>query len=301
MSEPNPAIPGQPADLPQLMKFRTVYLRAIALAWLDKEFKGSLQGDARRALHDAFHFEWPWTDLELKVRAEDEFEWIGNNWIWPAKQEDKLTLRIPLSPAGVARQNSKGGSLGSSPDHRGKPSAGPALAAYYYQRPSLLNGLPKASSIANNNFSVCFTHHFARHVAYGCVSEEPSMSGNDPLNLGFLPSSIGFANFEVALVSAMAAAWVNPNFAKALQNNPIAILRTIRKYSPPWNMIISIENDEAASYVADARNPGQGTWEHLSPHSLELCLPAAPKHSEQAIALAAYNATGAEYPFTCCF
>jgi hypothetical protein len=37
------------------------------------------------------------------------------------------------------------------------------------------------------------------------------------------------------------------------------------------------------------------------PHTLKLYLPSKPRSLEsEPVALAAYNASGAEYPFTCC-
>ena len=99
-------------------------------------------------------------------------------------------------------------------------------------------------------------------------------------------------------MSAMAKAWDNEAFGKLLLgDDPTAALASIRGYSAPWALRLLVKNDETARWDESSKEG----WSALSKHELRLNLPAAPAPvADQSVALAAYNSTGAEFPFTCC-
>ena len=123
---------------------------------------------------------------------------------------------------------------------------------------------------------------------------------------GYIPSGRDFAAFKVVLITAMAKAWRDERFRETLQLDAKTALREIRGYELPWNMSIHVHDDPDARWHppdehADPPNHHQSYWDHERPHTLRLFLPAKPSDLTcEPIALASYNAAGAEYPFTCC-
>jgi ribosomally synthesized peptide (two-chain TOMM family) len=134
----------------------------------------------------------------------------------------------------------------------------------------------------------------ATHVSSGTPFKS---AGQAPPEGGFVPGTEGFFDFGVVLLSVMAKAWENEQFAKLLVEDPTAGLNTVRGYKPPWHLGIEFRFDEGAHWIEGAETP----WHLPTPHVLRLQMPAAPPaEHDWAVALAAYNSTGAEYPFTCC-
>lgn len=272
-----------------LIRFRTAWLRAVAVAWRDPKFAKELKHDAKAALLNKFQFKWPWPSaLGFEVHVHEGLRWAGDDWVWPSDNEDSLTLHLPIS---------KG-----RPENEAERTL--ALASYYAQRPSIFGiaggggSTPRGQSLMTaTGFDV--TDAGGLPMSNLLLSHAPvRFSGNTPPPGGFTPSSGSFADFEVVLVSALAKAWNNDAFAELIQSDSdlqIA-LQTIRGYTPPWRLILKILDDKTATW-----NSKTMTWTNLTPHVLALNLPDAPTAvSEQPIALAAYNSTGAEYPFTCC-
>jgi ribosomally synthesized peptide (two-chain TOMM family) len=285
-----------------LLDFRTTWLRAVALAWSTskdgKDFKSDLLANPKQALENYFGFKWPWTGiLDFSVTPVDEFMWIGTDWVWPSNQEDSLTLSLPIYPKQVT-----GAAIGVS-------ERAIALADYYRARPSIFG----RSSGSSPDDSSLITSAAVAMNAQQAGSIAQFVIANDPLNVGpqqappggYLPS--GFLDFEVVLTSAIAEAWENPNFAAVITTakapGPSAVraaLSTIQNYQVPWKLCINVVNDPTARWTA--RNGiTPSSWDDFTPHLLALNLPQAPPPPEQqSIALASYNATGAEYPFSCC-
>jgi ribosomally synthesized peptide (two-chain TOMM family) len=134
-------------------------------------------------------------------------------------------------------------------------------------------------------------------------------SGQEAPPGGFIPDGGSFLNFEVALLYVMAKAWESADFRALLTDVSAqdaagirrdderlrAILRTIRGFNPPWRLRLAIREDPDARWV-----PGRG-WSLPKAHELILNLPRRPAEASHfSLALASYNATGAEFPFTCC-
>jgi ribosomally synthesized peptide (two-chain TOMM family) len=66
-----------------LLEFQEVYLRAVALAWVDDEFKSLLLRDARSALADYLGYECPWNvDLRVAEPIGPNVGWDPRNKTW---------------------------------------------------------------------------------------------------------------------------------------------------------------------------------------------------------------------------
>jgi ribosomally synthesized peptide (two-chain TOMM family) len=261
----------------------------VALAWKERRFVKELEDDPKAALFDKFKFRWPWPSaLTLAVNVDEGLRWAGDDWVWPSDNEDSLTLYLPIS---------KG-----RPKHESDRAL--ALAGYYAQRPSIFGtaggggSTPRGQSLVTSA-GLDVTDTGGLPLSNFLLSSAPvRFSGNGPPPDGFTPSSGSFADFEVILISALAKAWNNEAFAELIQSDTsLSIaLQTIKGYTSPWRLILRILDDETATW-----NPEQMIWAKLTPHVLALNLPDRPPAvSDQPIALAAYNSTGAEYPFTCC-
>ncbi|WP_437743725.1 BMA_0021/BMA_0022 family TOMM bacteriocin [Sorangium sp. So ce1504] len=317
--------------LNKLMEFRTTYLRAIAEAWADPNgFGKELTGNnPTSALKYRFGYIWPWPrTCELQIaRADEDLMWIRDEWVWPSDLLDCLTLRLPLVPKCSATRPGDGGLREDlHPDDYTR-----ALGDYYKQRPSLF------SDHWNHEYDQHGVHartqekgggadlralradhgelqHPGRrerlrepearhHEGEQAGQERVSIQSGPPAG-GFVPDDNSFAEFNVVLLAAMAKAWIDEDFKRALKIDPVSALQTIRGYRLPWKLSLCVEDDGAARW----HPPGspldkdhQSYWDSLQPHVLKLYLPTKPSDSaSEPLALAIYNATGAEYPFTCC-
>jgi ribosomally synthesized peptide (two-chain TOMM family) len=278
-----------------LMSFRTAYLRAIAMAWIDPKFMARLtdkkQG-ARKAMESVPQFEWPWGDsLELFVRLEKDPQaqlvWVGDDWVWPTAKghKDELLLRVPLDPKSAGVSDAK---------------RALALADYYRQRPTVFgDGAWSTSNAmlrsAGGNPTLFAEALFQLAPAVG----DRQFAGHAPLPNGFMPDQNGFLNLGVALLSVISRAWEYPRLIEVLLDEPAVTLQSVRGYKTPWDLEIKVENDRYARWSESAGD--DKPWKPLKPHRLTLTLPTRPEtQTHHPLALAAYNATGAEYPFTCC-
>jgi len=124
---------------------------------------------------------------------------------------------------------------------------------------------------------------------------------------GFLmPAHEEFEEFQVVVLAAMAKAWVDPEFKKRLldETQCQAALEectrspgNLHRWTAPWKLNFVVKHDAESKW-----DPGRNKWKTKEkPITLTLCLPPKPEDSKSsALALAMYNAAGAEYPFTCC-
>ncbi|GAB6042965.1 BMA_0021/BMA_0022 family TOMM bacteriocin [Endothiovibrio diazotrophicus] len=85
-------------DYETLLEFQNVYLRAIALAWTDDEFKRRLLDDASLALQDYYGYKLPWT-VRLSVESVDEkvHGWNSREKRWNLPR-DTISVGIPEKP-----------------------------------------------------------------------------------------------------------------------------------------------------------------------------------------------------------
>ncbi len=83
-----------------LVEFRTAYLRAIAKAWRDDDFREELLNNDNNAfdLLGRFGFDSPWAKLELKiVDSEDRWDPVKTGG-WVGGAHDKIVVRLPRAP-----------------------------------------------------------------------------------------------------------------------------------------------------------------------------------------------------------
>jgi len=196
-----------------------------------------------------------------------------------------------------------------------------ALADYYTARPSLFGnqGALRTGAIFRPD-TLAVNRALARTISAqpGTRASAPSVFSGQPPRPGdpstFIPDQTSFLNFEVAMISLIAKAWESADFRELIkrpQNVPSA-LQTVRGYDPKWTMRISIVDDASAKWESGAQPATNGSrrakpakqtsrWTNLTPHMLRLNFPNAPREArDHSIALASYNSTGAQYPFTCC-
>jgi ribosomally synthesized peptide (two-chain TOMM family) len=246
-----------------LLRFRTAWLRAIAQAWIDDKFKAKLLQTPEAALSD-LGFQWPWQGtVTLQVAEDPKFRWSRpkGDWTWPTvKSPDEwLVLHAPLIPDGISAE--------------AQPAA---LADYYTGQPTLFGSVDDAPTTR-------------------AVLSLTAMKGISPT---FVGPDTDFVNFEVALLLVIANQWKKKSTASRLGPKQLKGLlsRYAKKYSIPWALSISVQNDETVHW-----NQAKRKWENPEPHELHLELPTAPANVvDRTVALAMYNATGAEFPFTCC-
>lgn len=270
-----------PREDDPLSKFRTAWLRSIARAWMDPSFKAKLLGPNAKKYVDGFPKAW--TRLDLEVKEEPDFLWVIDTWTWIERpkestasgdvDEDELRLYLPLS---VQFE---------------KPEDMPlALANYYDMRPSIFsNDAPETRNDKSwLKETVSSTFHGERVVF-------PSTGAPKD---GLFPNYTNFSALNVALLSAMAKAWVDKNFALRLRQDPESAMRSTRDYTSPWKMAIKVLDDTNVKWDSAAK---KWKFDGEHPNVLKLCLPVKPDTArDQVLALADYNASGAEYPFTCC-
>ncbi|NML16904.1 BMA_0021/BMA_0022 family TOMM bacteriocin [Azohydromonas caseinilytica] len=81
-----------------LLEFQEVYLRAVALAWTNAQFKQDFLADPTGALANYFGYQCPW-NVDLKVR-----EATGPGQGWDAKKKQwtlppvRTTFGVPVAP-----------------------------------------------------------------------------------------------------------------------------------------------------------------------------------------------------------
>lgn len=285
----------------KLLEFRTTYLRAIAKAWTDPEFRAALMSRPIEVLDEKFGYVWPWKmECALEIKdAAGRFEWNGSEWIYLGDLLESLTCYLPLDPVVITGNRSI------------------ALADYYQQRPALFSdkgigmqdpgrdSMPQgdpildASVISDKDSAILDDLKDLENLQKrrGLSVRGPSGSGERPPRL--MPADEEFTAFQVALIAAMAKAWIDPLFKNRLLNNATDALTAIRNYKVPWDLTIQVKEDtwskwnvEKSCWVFDPQRPNA---------VLKLFLPPKPTDiSSEPLALAMYNATGAEYPFTCC-
>jgi ribosomally synthesized peptide (two-chain TOMM family) len=289
-------------SMDKLMEFRTTFLRSIAEAWADTGFTDQLKTDARKALADRFGYRWPWNgvcDLQI-VDSGNRFKWIDDQdgWVYSPDLKDALTLYVPLAPRLYVPGQAVTSALGAaspgaaiSPEHQAM-----ALGDYYRQYASLFSdswGQPPGSQ--------------PEASVPGLMTPVIGPTSDYPAG-GFMPTDAEFAAFRVALLGAMAKAWQEASgnqeasFTSMLAIDAVAALNTIRGYKLPWTMRIRLVDDTVARWVPPGNPPADhpSHWTQGHPSLLQLYLPDTPKDvGSQPLALATYNATGAEFPFTC--
>ena len=80
-----------------LLEFQEVYMRAIALAWRDEEFKKMLLADPLFAMQRYLHYRCPW-NIDVKVTeapAGSGWDSVSRSWNLP---RNGMTFGVPNRP-----------------------------------------------------------------------------------------------------------------------------------------------------------------------------------------------------------
>lgn len=102
-----------------------------------------------------------------------------------------------------------------------------------------------------------------------------------------------------AWLRAIALAWSDTQLKQALVERPQEFLKTYCNYTIPDTVEIVVREDTASQFTTDPNNHDSYQWV-MSKNVLILNLPQKPEsESQAAVALAAYEAVGLSYPFTC--
>ena len=113
----------------------------------------------------------------------------------------------------------------------------------------------------------------------------------------------GFATefeWQIAWLQAIALSWTDAAFKESLLHDPRTALLKAFGFSLPPHLDLVVFDAKNAAWEAPAA-PGTPSQWHLPRTVVVMPLPPAPADEKhQAIALAAYNATGQSSPFTCC-
>jgi ribosomally synthesized peptide (two-chain TOMM family) len=296
-------------SMDKLLAFRTTFLRAIAQTWVDHDFKIALLEDPAAALKKYFDFDWPWPErCVLKVEeAKGRYEWIGEDWVWAQTFWESLTMYLPLDPE----------ALGIPPKQQAM-----ALADYYRQRSSLFDddwGKNDPPPPKDGHAAKPIGHPVREHredldpdkpindliapplptLSFATLGAEAGFNSPAPKG-GFVPAEEEFTAFKVVLIGVMSKAWADDRFKAMLEIDSKLAMSTIRGYRVPWKLQFPMKEDKKARWQPPV-NGQQSFWYNERRHELTLYLPSKPKQlASEPVALAAYNASGAEYPFTCC-
>jgi ribosomally synthesized peptide (two-chain TOMM family) len=317
----------------QIMDFRGTWLRAVARASVDLDFRKDLvtasqngKDGALTFLKDTFDYDCPW---ELTLVVHDD------------------TRKGPrLNPANgrVMTLPYWGESLTIFIPHKSKiPSKDPkdqmdALAAYYHENSWLLRNKPRG----DKPVSYAQKDHIPRVFEPIELPDPPpifagkwaSVSKRARYELG--DDVTDFISFAAAIFNAVALAWGTEAMWNELisysedkgqpRGKTIAILNEWLDYNYPWELDLIIQPDPNAQYQPNNDEPQKaGYWESLTAPVLALTLPwmsgVQSKNTDENLAakndpqyevkqnqehlgmtimgLALYNTNGPGYPFTC--
>ena len=319
-----------------LIGFRTLWMRVVAYAWVDSTFKNELIDQTKNpfdVIRRRFAFPPKETSplpLEsvlslvvmqdpLEKKDAKRIEWIGDDWSWPVLEEEDeiLTLNVPLE-APPALKVSPHDDLESAQAKLKKHAV--ALADYYRARPSLFGTnvddhsvVPTTSSTSSSGLSLMAvevndTLRQAFMDTLGPGNSGIQFGSHGPLPNGFTPTQSSFLDLGVALTYVMAKAWENDAFRRLVKDSHTvtgAISRA-RGFVPPWAIKVAIAHDRTSQWHDEDPHEKDGkSGRDLSHDSrkskLTLNLPVEPQEpGDYSVALAAYNSTGAQFPFTCC-
>jgi len=325
----------RPQDLQyQLMDFRTSYLRAVARATVDLDFRKLLTGGSINPLvilKDYFGYECPW-DLTLVLKDDSELAPrmnIANGTVMTQPfRGESLIIYIPDKP--------------KRPDGKDAPPVVvmEALAAYYDLTPFLLPDRAGRADQGKPKYEPVDDHPPPRWFSVNMFPDTTTR-----FDLGVAVDQ--FISFAAAMFNAVALAWDNTRFKDLLtkhsppqlgdqphpakqgdhplagtsveppsEESAIGLLRTWLGYKYPWMMNLRVMIDENAEFtpVTDptADNQGKGKWKIKAPQ-LTLTLPwmtgasSAKQETElnqkdthvAIMGVTLYNTDGPGYPFTC--
>jgi ribosomally synthesized peptide (two-chain TOMM family) len=108
-----------------------------------------------------------------------------------------------------------------------------------------------------------------------------------------------FADFGVITSRVVALSWADKKFAHALFDNADAspLIEEAMDYIIPWHFKLKFNLVSGPTAATDKYL--KTYWKNFPRSKITVHLPKPPEIDSQPIALAAYNDTGGQYPFTC--
>lgn len=300
-----------------LMEFRQLWLRVIALSWADDTFKQSLVGQSAEGVGKALTDNFSESDSELIegltkafslkfVEGQAHFDDAAKEWYGGVKV-DEIIIPLPLTPHILIYDSDQ--KYHKVPDKSADCKEAQALADYYPRHSGGLVGAaaPGFSAIASHP-DLGSTKPFLELGGY--LIDAMALAWEDPR---FKAQLIAPGNSEAALANRL-------NF-----KNPWYIKITITDMSDPevsvntpvWVDKFPISTKDSGTpgpvgkwVTVPSFDPKQSSFDIETVHGwkindfvkvgLTLQLPElAGSHVSRPVALAAYNQTGPEYPFSC--
>ena len=242
---------------------RYAYIRAIAHAWITDTVDDlvNLGASTLQHLESTYGFDFPFR-VDLRLRHDEGPNWseCDNQWKW----------RWPPLP--------------TSPPCEG----GPSEDEYTIWLPKT----PSPNGGDNVQILADYCHEF------------PSMLGKSTVPNAQTPDD--FTEFGLITVRLIAKTWSDPNFSIALfgtSRTPEQMTQLINNfnlaldhpsYKCPWAFNMRFEQYDTAM------NPSSPDyWTSYPRTRITLAFPHKPDQDVLPVALAAYNATGRQYPFSC--
>jgi ribosomally synthesized peptide (two-chain TOMM family) len=127
--------------------------------------------------------------------------------------------------------------------------------------------------------------------------EFPSLLGRSPL----ATAPDDFANFGVTTMRLVALTWANDSFSKELYaaKDARGLIQDALDVLVPWNFQLQLGKFNHPE-LGEKSDLSSTYWAEFPRSEITVNFPEAPDHKDtKAVALAAYNATGAQYPFSC--
>jgi ribosomally synthesized peptide (two-chain TOMM family) len=111
-----------------------------------------------------------------------------------------------------------------------------------------------------------------------------------------------FAEFGVVTSRILALAWADTGFRSQLYaaTDARTLVQGAMDYLVPWNFTLQFKEYKSPGGRTSAHLLSTAYWKQEFPYSqITVFCPQSPPVGVEAIALAAYNDTGGQYPFTC--
>lgn len=301
----------------QLLNFRTSYLRGVARATVDADFRAKLIADPLGTLEQAFGYRCPWF-MTLELRDDSatapRLDPAAGTVLTLPYLGESITVYLPPRPA--------------SDD---PTVVMDALAAYYHENPWFLHSGGQGAASPDEPLEVAAVEargkrsntDYTHGGKWSSVADDRNRNTRFDLGDNF----DDFISFAAALFNALALSWDNAFFFEELTawkgtcwdpeaepgsvgkpKKTINILNEWLGYKYPWELDLVIMPDETAEYDVTEKR-----WVKTTAPNLMLTLPrmtGQPTVAKEVeanrnnlgvpvLGLALYNTDGPGYPFTC--
>ncbi|AZZ96514.1 BMA_0021/BMA_0022 family TOMM bacteriocin [Pseudoalteromonas sp. R3] len=233
----------------QLLDFRATYLKAIAKAWNDEEFRKELclPGNALSVLDKYFGYKCPWNiQFSIKDLGEGPFYNEARGvYMTDSLSFDKFVVSVPEKPA--------------------IPNPAEALSHYYFDNSWILESITDDVNHPNLSLQQVFDtlcasgHKDHPESAFIFPSMKDGLIPEASYDLG--NSNTHFVEFGGVMAAAVALAWSNTKFSNSLIEETIShsstntighatkLLKDWLDYDYPWDVDLIVKKDKLAKYA----------------------------------------------------